>query len=86
MVTSSRFETLSNRYVLVQERTQTLISDLLRLVQLLDSEIQTEEARMSIFDPANSNYPVAARKLRARRNNLIATISRLEEAPVANAH
>ncbi|HWH59466.1 MAG TPA: hypothetical protein VN682_17695 [Terriglobales bacterium] len=79
MVTSSRFETLTNRYVLVQERTQTLISDLRRLVQLLESEIESEEGSTRIFDRANSNYPVAVQKLRTRRDNLIATISQLEE-------
>jgi hypothetical protein len=78
MVTSSRFETLTNRYVRIQERTQTLISDLRGLVQLLESEIESEEGRTRI-DPANSNYLGAARTLRARRDNLIATICRLEE-------
>ena len=86
MVTSSRFETLTDRYALIQERIQTLISDLRRLVQLLEAEIETEEQRTTIFDPANSNYPVFARKLRGRRDNLIATISRLEETRVVNAH
>jgi hypothetical protein len=79
MVTSSRFETLTNRYVLVQERTQTLISDLRHLVQLLESEIESEEGSTRILDRASSNYPVAVQKLRTRRDNLIATISRLEE-------
>jgi hypothetical protein len=50
-----------------------------RLVQLLESEIESEEGSTRIFDRANSNYPVAVQKLRTRRDNLIATISQLEE-------
>jgi hypothetical protein len=80
MVTSSRFETLTNRYARVQERTQTFISDLRRLVKLLESEIESEEEHTGVFDPANSSYLVAVQKLRARRDNLIATISRLKES------
>jgi hypothetical protein len=79
MVTSSHFENLTHRYVLVQERIQTFISDLRRLVLLIEAEIETEEERASIFDPANSNSRSSVRKLRTRRDNLIATISRLEE-------
>jgi hypothetical protein len=74
----SRFETLTNRNVLFQERTKRFISDLRRLVQLLDVDLETEEERTGILDPTNMNYPVLARKLRVRRENLTATISRLE--------
>ena len=79
MVTSSHFETLTDRYVLVQERIQTFILDLRRLVLLIEAEIETEEERTCIFDPANSNDSGSVQKLRTRRDNLIATISRLEE-------
>jgi len=79
MVTSSHFENLTDRYVLVQERIQTFISDLRRLVLLIEAEIETEEERTSSFDPANSNYRGSVRNLRTRRDNLVATISRLEE-------
>jgi hypothetical protein len=47
---------------------------------LLESEIESEEGSTRIFDRANSNYPVAVQKLRTRRDNLIATISQLEES------
>jgi hypothetical protein len=79
----SRFETLTNRYALIQEK---LISDLRCLVPLLEANIEAEEERTGIFDPANSSYPVLARQLRARRDNVIATISRLEEPHGVAAH
>jgi hypothetical protein len=80
----SRFETLTNRNVLIQKRTKGLISDLRRLVRLLEADIDMEEERLGISDPTNPDYSVSARKLGARRENLIATISRLEGTLVAN--
>jgi hypothetical protein len=78
MATLSRFETLTNRRVQIQERTERLASDLLRLIQLLDSNIEFEEERTGVFDLKNPNYSVTARQLRTRRDNLAATISKLE--------
>jgi hypothetical protein len=75
----SRFETLTDRHVLLQEMTNRFIRDLRRLVQLLKVDIEFEEERTGISDPMNSNYSNLARKLRVRRENLIATISRLGE-------
>jgi hypothetical protein len=74
----SRFETLTKRNVLIQERTERFISDLRRLVQLLDADINIEEERTGIFDLTSPDYSVAARQLRTRRENLTDTISRLE--------
>jgi ABC-type transporter Mla subunit MlaD len=81
MDTLSRFETLTNRRVQIQERAERLVSDLRRLVHLLECNIDNEEERTGIFDRANSNYSVTARQLRARRDNLAATISKLEGPP-----
>jgi ABC-type transporter Mla subunit MlaD len=81
MDTLSRFETLTNRRVQIQERAERLVSDLRRLVHLLEYNIDNEEERTGIFDRANSNYSVTARQLRARRDNLAATISKLEGLP-----
>jgi hypothetical protein len=83
MRTASRFETLTKRKVLIQGRTGRLISDMRRLIQLLEADIDCEEERTGIFDPMNSNYSVAARQLKARRDNLTATISRLERSAAA---
>jgi hypothetical protein len=52
-----------------------LISDLRGRVQLLDSDIQDEETRTGIFNVSNSAYPILARSLRARRANLLASIT-----------
>jgi hypothetical protein len=84
MATLSRFETLSNRRVQIQQRTERLVSDLHRLIQLLDCNIEFEEDRTGIFDLTNSNYSVTARQFRIRRDNLASTISKLE--PSAPPH
>lgn len=81
MTTLSHFETLTNRRSQLQERMETLVSDLRRLVQLLERNIDFEEERTGVFDTANLNYPVTARQLRARRDNLAATILKLEGTP-----
>lgn len=81
MTTLSHFETLTNRRLQIQERMERLVSDLRRLVQLLERNIDSEEERTGIFDLANLNYSVAARQLRTRRDNLAATISKLEGTP-----
>lgn len=64
-----------------------LISDLRWRVQLLDSDIQDEEKRTGISNVSNTAYPILARNLRTRRDNLLATItmldSRLVEADMA---
>jgi hypothetical protein len=71
----SRFE---NRHVQIREKVETLIFDLRYLVQLLEANIEAEEEHTGVADPGDSNYPVLARKHRARRDNLIAAISQLE--------
>jgi hypothetical protein len=45
---------------------------------LLEANIEAEEEHTGVADPGDSNYPVLARKHRARRDNLIAAISQLE--------
>jgi hypothetical protein len=56
----------------------TMIADLRRVVQVLDCDVQTEEERSRIFDRSNANYPILARTLVARRENLKVTIAALE--------
>ena len=55
-----------------------LISDLRQIVHNFDLSIEAEETRSHISDLANANYPLEARILRVRRNNLLGTISTLE--------
>jgi ABC-type transporter Mla subunit MlaD len=54
-----------------------MISDLDRLVRILDCDIATEEA--GVFDRSNGAYPELARTLAARRDNLRNTIAALEQ-------
>ena len=60
-------------------RISALISDIDRHVRLLDSDITTEEERARVFDPFNAAYPILARTLAARRDNLKETIAALEK-------
>lgn len=55
-----------------------LISDLRWRVQLLDADIQEEEQKAGAFDPASPAYPMLGLTLRARRDNLIATVATLQ--------
>ena len=53
--------------------------DLNRTVCLLGCDIATEEERARISDRSNSAYPILARTLAARRDNLRDTIAALEQ-------
>ena len=59
-------------------RISALISDLDRVVRILNSDIATEEERARISNRSNSAYPILARTLAARRDNLRDTIAALE--------
>ncbi|WP_426437463.1 hypothetical protein [Bradyrhizobium genosp. P] len=86
MQPTSRLETLPNDPHATM-KLHALIADLRWRVQLLDSDIHEEERRTGLFDVSNIAYPVLARNLRARRNNLSLTImvleSRLPETDMA---
>jgi hypothetical protein len=56
-----------------------LISNLDRHVELLDQDIAVEEERAQVFDRSHPAYPILARTLTARRDNLSATIAALEK-------
>lgn len=70
----------SSNAVAVREeaRISALISDLVRGVRLLDSEIATEEERARVSNRFDAAYPILARTLTARRDNLKETIAVLE--------
>jgi hypothetical protein len=57
----------------------TVIADLDRVVQNLDCDIAFEEERVQIFDRADAAYPMLARTLATRRDNLRGTIAALEQ-------
>jgi hypothetical protein len=60
-------------------QTKELIADINRVVQILDSDIAAEEEQAGIFDRSRIEYPMLARTLGARRDNLMGTIFALEQ-------
>jgi hypothetical protein len=56
-----------------------LISNIDRHAQLLDQDIAEEEERAQVFYPSHPAYPILARALMARRDNLRTTIAALEK-------
>ena len=59
-------------------RIRSMIEDLRRGVVLLDADIEAVLAFERRVDPTSKGYPIAARTMKVRRNNLIKTISLLE--------
>jgi hypothetical protein len=59
-------------------QTRSLIADIDRIVRILDSDIAAEEEQARVFDPSQAGYPMLARTLAARRDNLRETIAALE--------
>jgi hypothetical protein len=57
---------------------KALMSDLDRVVRILESHISTEEERAGVSDPISAAYPILARVMTARRDNLKETIAALE--------
>jgi hypothetical protein len=57
---------------------ETLIANLSRSVDILNIDIDTEEERARVNDTSDSTYPILARHLRARRDNLNVTITALQ--------
>jgi septation ring formation regulator EzrA len=65
----------------LQEATQTmaLIADLSRIVDILNVDIASSEQEAKVSDLARPEYPALTRTLRARRDNLLETISALRK-------
>jgi hypothetical protein len=59
-------------------RISALISDIDRNVRILERDIAAEEERARVSDHRDSAYPILARTLAARRDNLRDTIAALE--------
>jgi hypothetical protein len=87
MANSYLLETLRGTAAARRLQIATLIGDLSRSVDILSADIEHEEARAGVRDVADPAYPVLARSLRARRDNIGATIASLEKlrAPKASA-
>jgi hypothetical protein len=59
-------------------KVSALISDLDRVARVLESDIAAEEERSGVSDPFDAAYPILARMMTARRDNLRETIGALE--------
>jgi ABC-type transporter Mla subunit MlaD len=55
-----------------------LIADLDRIVRILNSDIAAEEEQAQVFERTRQEYPIFARTLAARRDDLTGTIAALE--------
>lgn len=73
----SHFETSTNSGEDLWQLT-VLISELRRTIHNFEASIEAEEGRAQVFDVAKPSYPVLARNFKARRANLLVTISMLE--------
>ena len=71
-------ETLRTTAAVNRLRIATLIGNLSRSVELLTVDIEHEETQAGVRDLSDPAYPVLARSLRVRRDNLMETISLLE--------
>ena len=58
---------------------KALITDLYRLVDVLSVDIDFREQEAGVTDLARPEYPAVARAMRARRDNLLETISALRQ-------
>ena len=57
----------------------TMLHDLARRLALLEADIATEEERSGVSRPTDPRYTMLARSLAARRDNLKATLTSLQE-------
>jgi hypothetical protein len=55
-----------------------MLADFVRTVQLIETDIAAEEERARISDRSDAKYPILARTLIERRDNLKVTITALE--------
>ncbi len=78
MANSYLLETLRGTAATNKLQIATLIGDLSRSVDILSADIEHEEARAGVRDVSDPTYPVLARSLRKRRENIGATIAMLE--------
>ena len=74
-----RFETTRKSAVREIAVLGKILADLVRIVQQIESDIAAEEERARVSDRSDVMYPVLARTLIGRRDNLRVTIAALEQ-------
>jgi septation ring formation regulator EzrA len=79
MKTQRHFEIESEKARREATQIRTMLVDINRIVEILASDIATEEEGSQIFDRSDPAYSILARTLATRRNNLKVTIAALEQ-------
>ena len=85
MASSFLIETLRRTAAVNRLQIATLIESLSRSVALLTLDIEHEDTQVGVSDTSDPAYPVLARSLRTRRDNIGATSALLENLPAPNA-
>ncbi len=73
------FERIVARENNQRDRTAALLDSLRRSAVALEASIKDEEGRTGKYDPSHYAYPIAARAMAQRHDNLKATIAVLEQ-------
>lgn len=63
-----------------------ILTDLAQTVQLIEADIIAEEERTKISDRSDPKYPLLAKSLIERRDNIRMTIASLEARLIQRAH
>jgi hypothetical protein len=79
MTKMHRSETAQDAALKQAATIQSMIDDLERNIQILNVNIFAEEERVRMFDRSDPTYPILARTLTARRDNLKLTIAFLAQ-------
>ncbi len=58
---------------------EVMIADFMQKETELQQQIQMEEERAGVSDPAHFNYPTTAKAIRDRRDNLLRSIDELKQ-------
>lgn len=56
-----------------------MLAELVLACRLIEADIAAEEARAGVFDRSDRRYPILAKSLNDRRDNLKGTIATLEK-------
>ncbi|MBA2398773.1 MAG: hypothetical protein H0V72_08735 [Bradyrhizobium sp.] len=75
----ARFETAHEGAAREVAVIRKVLADLVRNVRLIETDIAAEETRAGVSDRSDVRYPILARTLTDRRDNLRMTIAALEQ-------
>jgi uncharacterized UPF0146 family protein len=78
MANPNLLETIRGTAAVNRLQIATLIANLSRSVDILTADVEHEEARAGVRDVSDPTYPVLARSLSTRRDNIRTTIASLQ--------